>query len=59
MKTYKIPVVWQMYGVVRVEADSLEQAMELALEAKLPDGDYIEGSFELDNEEIIKEMNNE
>jgi hypothetical protein len=48
-----------MYGVVRIEAESLEEAMEKALEGKLPDGDYIDGSFELDNEEIIKEMNPE
>ena len=57
MKTFKIPVVWQMYGVVRVEADTLEEAMEKAREEKLPDGDYIDDSFELDTEEIIKEMN--
>ena len=28
MKTYKIGVVWQMYGYVEVEANSLEEAVK-------------------------------
>jgi len=28
MKTYKINVVWQMYGSVEVEANSLEEAVK-------------------------------
>jgi hypothetical protein len=28
MKTYKIGVVWQMYGSVEVEANSLEEAVK-------------------------------
>jgi hypothetical protein len=48
---YKIPVIWSMIGTQIVEADSLEEAIELAEDLPLPkDGDYIEGSFEVDQE---------
>ena len=51
MKTYKIGVVWQMYGHVEVEANSLAEAINEAQDAPLPDnGEYIEGSFEVDVE---------
>ena len=61
MKTFKIPVVWQMYGVMHIEAESLEEAKEKAFagETPLPDGNYIDDSMEVDNEEIINEMNPE
>jgi len=51
-KVYKIPCVWQMWGMMEVEADSLEEAKRIAIEdAPLPtDGEYLEGSFELDEE---------
>jgi hypothetical protein len=52
MKTYKINVVWQMYGSVEVEANSLEEAVkEVDDGVSLPDnGEYIDGSFEVDVE---------
>lgn len=51
MKTYKVPVVWQMYGYVEVEADSLAEAIHEADAAPLPeDGSYVEGSFEVDHD---------
>lgn len=54
MKTYKIPVVWQMYGYVEVEADSMSEATLVAMDAPLPkDGSYIEGSFEVDESGIV------
>jgi len=52
-KTYKIGVVWQMYGTVEVEANNLEQAIHIlhSTDVPLPDnGKYIEGSFEIDSE---------
>lgn len=52
IKTYKIPVIWHSYGIVKVEAESLESAIELAEEGGLPDGEYIDGSFEVDIEGI-------
>ena len=52
-KTYKIGVVWQMYGTVEVEANNLEDAIHIlhSTDVPLPDnGEYIEGSFEVDVE---------
>ena len=49
MKTYRVPVVWQMYGIVEVQAESLSEAIHEAQAAPLPeDSSYIEGSFEVD-----------
>lgn len=52
MKTYKIPVTWEAYGTVRIEAESLEEAIELAKgdDIPLPDGCYVDGSWEVDEE---------
>lgn len=51
MAKFKIPVTWVMWGSVEVEADSLEEARELALEAELPkDGNYVEYSFQVDED---------
>ena len=53
MKTYNIGVVWQMYGTVEVEANNLEEAIHIlhSTDVPLPDnGEYIEGSFEVDVE---------
>jgi hypothetical protein len=35
-KEFKIPVVWQMYGVMHIEAESLEEAKEKAFAAETP-----------------------
>ena len=50
MKTYNIPIVWQSYKRVPVQAENLEEAVKLALKQFLsePDDLYIEGSFEID-----------
>ena len=60
MKTYKIPVVWQMMGHVEVQADSLIGAINMAYDAPLPeDGSYIEGSFEVDESGIVDVVEDE
>jgi len=60
MKTYKIPVVWQMYGYVEIEADSMSEAINMTYRAALPsDGSYIEGSFEVDESGIVEEVEDE
>ena len=61
MKTYKIPVVWQMYGYVEVEADSMVEAVDKVQNGNgdmpLPDtADYVEGSFEVDHDGIVDEI---
>ena len=59
MKTYDIPVYWMMSAMVRVEAESLKDAMEQALEGDLPlDGEYVNDSVQTD-EEIARDMNQE
>ena len=68
MKEYKVPVEWSVYAVLDVEADSLEEAVEMVKndtdkngnEFALPDGDYIDGSFKLgcDDIEEIRECFN-
>ena len=50
MKTYRLPVYWQMHGFVDVKADNIVDAVAIAKEtARLPkDADYVDGSFEVD-----------
>lgn len=53
MKTWKIPVSWTMVGTVNVEAKTLEEAIEIALddEGIIPipdDGYFLDGSWEVD-----------
>lgn len=54
MAKYKVPVIWQMYGYVVIEANSEEEALEIAQETQnefsLPDdGEYLDESFEVDS----------
>jgi hypothetical protein len=50
MKTYRIPLVWQVYGHINVDAESLKEAIEYALgpECPLPDGEYVDESIKVD-----------
>ena len=48
MKTYKIPCTWQMYGFYHIEAENIKEALQIAEDSNLPEGEYIEGSFEID-----------
>ena len=50
MDTYRISLVWQMYGHCQIDANSLEEAIEIALEpdTPLPDGDYVDDSVAVD-----------
>lgn len=62
MKTFKIPVTWESYGVVEIEADSVEQALQIFKETEddiaLPtDWDYVDSSFRLSYEDdVLKEL---
>ena len=52
-RTFYIPCFWQMYGTMCVKATSLEEARQIAAEdMPLPEGSYINASFELDEEGI-------
>jgi hypothetical protein len=53
MKTYKIPVSWSVMANMRIEANSLKEALEIAEDASLPtDTEYMDGSFEINRETI-------
>ena len=56
-KTYRIPVSWQMYGHIAVEAENLEEAIEQAEDTNtpLPEGSYVQDSFEVDRAAIDEE----
>ena len=60
MKTYHIPCTWTVSATMEIQANSLEEAIEIAtLDAPLPtDNDYIEGSFEINNLKIPYLNNN-
>ena len=57
MTWFRIPMVWQMYGRLDVEADSLQEAIEYALgpESPLPEGSYLDDSVDID--ETVYELN--
>ena len=52
----RLAVTWEMAGYVDVEADTLEDAMEKFNKEsdyiKLPNGDYVDGSFRLSTEDV-------
>lgn len=55
MRKFKIPVSWEMCGIIEIEADTLKEAIERAKENEdalpLPDdGEYIDASFVIDEE---------
>ena len=58
MDTYRIPLVWQMYGHCDVEANSLEDAIKIALgpDTPLPDGFYVDDSVAVDYEVLELEQ---
>lgn len=66
MKTWKIPVAWSMCGIVNIEANTLEDAIELAMgrDGNIPitdDGTFIDGTWEVDcdDDEYIRKYYND
>jgi|GEM_PF-2734514 hypothetical protein len=52
MKTFLLPCKWTCVGVMRVDAETLDEAIEKAHDSRsLPDGDYDPDSFTVDLEE--------
>lgn len=51
MANYEIPILWESYKRYSVEANSLEEAVKLALKQFLiePDENYIDDSFSIDD----------
>ena len=57
MKSWGIPVTWEVYGRVVIEANTLEEAMEKARDDEgvipLPDeNDYVDGSWRVTEEDV-------
>ena len=52
MAKFKVPVRWEVYGYIEIEAENLDAACDEAYNAKLSDAnaDYVQGSFEVDYE---------
>ena len=62
LKKYIVPCSWQMYGHSHIEAESWDEAIEIAEDdgTSLPtDGDYVDGSFEIDHDIIEFEKEEE
>lgn len=62
MATFKIPVTWEVFGIVEIEAKSLDEAIQIFDETQddiaLPlESDYVEASFRREDEETIQ-LNN-
>lgn len=54
-QTYRIPVVWESWGVLSIDAGSLEQAAALALDSEMPLSDqkeYVDESIRVDWESV-------
>ena len=62
MKTFKIPVTWGSWGIVEVEAETLDEALNKfdrdEDQYPLPEAEYIDGSFEREKDIEIIELNN-
>ncbi len=60
-KIYNIPVSWEMMAIAKIEAESLDEAIEKAEDNNYPlptDSMYVDGSFEV-NHDIIECYNEE
>lgn len=65
MKTWKIPVTWEVCGIIEIEAETVEEAIKEFDRVEDEDGgwelpyeSYVDGSFERESEDFIKELNN-
>lgn len=60
MQVFKIPVTWEMYGTVVIEANNLEEAIKIFDETEadidLPESSYVEDSFRREETDYIKEF---
>ena len=60
-KLFKIPVEWAEYGTLEIEAHTVEEAIKIAEEddsIPLPDGNYIESSWQVNQDKALIEAMN-
>lgn len=59
---YRLAVDWEVFGEIEIEANSLEEAIQIGIEdnppISLPESNYIDGSWKI-NEEMSKFLNKE
>lgn len=60
MPIFRIPLVWMEYGYMNIEADTLEKAIKIALDAEtpLPEGNYVDESVQVDRDALDLEEGN-
>ncbi len=60
MPIFRIPLVWMEYGHMNIEADTLEKAIKIALDAEtpLPEGNYVDESVQVDRDALDLEEGN-
>lgn len=63
MKEWSIPVSWEVCGIVKIKANTLEEAIHTVIHddsIELPYGEYVDGSFDVtvDDDELIREAYN-
>jgi hypothetical protein len=58
LKIYRVPASWEMSAIVKIRAESPNEALEKVYHSgDIPDdADFVDGSFQI-NEEIFKELN--
>ena len=59
-KVFLVPAHWEMYGIARIEANNIEEAILFAEnESRLSDfnADYVTDSFSVDTD-VVEEKNN-
>ena len=56
MPKFTIPVSWTMIDDMEIEADTLEEAIDIAEESDLTKGEYCDSSFEV-NHELAVQLN--
>lgn len=61
MSSFRIPLVWQMYGHVDVEADTMDDAIKYTLgpDCPLPEGEYVDDSIQVDDLVLNQEATHE
>jgi len=61
MRTFKIPVSWEEYGIIEIDAETIKDAIRIFDEQSddlpLPEGDYIDSSFKRQSREDCEEFN--
>lgn len=58
MPLFNVPVTWEEYAWMRIEADTPEQAAAIAIadETPLPEGEYVDASMAISDYNMIEQL---